>query len=84
MAGPGPIHEWSADSLVRVFLASTPVRADRAVRAPIPALLEYALWPAQFLGLVLGHSLVICHFSLEIPNRDFPLSVSDFDVKVWA
>src|SRR3989442_975213 len=28
----GPIHEWSADSLVRVLPATTPVRADKAVR----------------------------------------------------
>jgi len=79
MADPGLIHEWSADSLVRVFLASPPVRADMAVRAPIPALLEYALGRPHF-----GIWFLVIHWSLEISNRDFPLWQSSSCLKVWA
>ena len=43
----GWIPDWSADSHVRVFLASDQVLADKAVRAPVPALLESALPTCQ-------------------------------------
>src|SRR5207248_10699371 len=33
-AQAGRIQDWSADSLVRAFPASDPVRVDKAVRAP--------------------------------------------------
>jgi len=39
----GRIQDWRADSLVRAFLASDQVRADKAVRAPVSLFLESAL-----------------------------------------
>src|SRR5438132_196506 len=39
----GRILDWSADSHVRASLASDQVRADKAVRAPVSAILESTL-----------------------------------------
>src|SRR5439155_7847635 len=33
--GTGRLQDWSTDRHVRAFLASDPVRADKAVRAPV-------------------------------------------------
>src|SRR5439155_17867098 len=45
--GPRRIPDWSADSLVRSFLASVKIRADKAVRAPVSSLVESALDSAR-------------------------------------
>ena len=47
--GPGRIHDWSADSLVRALPASDTIRADKAVRAPVSSFLESTIrWATAF------------------------------------
>src|SRR5437879_1461957 len=41
--GTGRLQDWSTDRHVRAFLASDPVRADKAVRAPVSSFVESAL-----------------------------------------
>src|SRR5206468_8069634 len=54
----GRIHDRSADSHVRAFVPSDNVRADKAVRAPVSALLEAPClscpWPKKELQLRRG------------------------------
>ncbi len=64
----GRIQDGSADSPVRAFLAPDPVRADKAVRAPISPFLESALSSLDEIKILLTNKNASCIYNVVTPH----------------